>query len=146
MTVELSLERFEALAAAFGGNIGRWPRAERDAAIGLTASRPAETGRLLQAAQILDVLLGAAPAEAPSSALLGAILRNASLKDEPARLWRWVMGFGVGAALAGTAAAGVAAGLVIAPASIGTTRAPVRADPIAEASVLLGDAPDLADG
>ncbi|HEY5107712.1 MAG TPA: hypothetical protein VII73_13240 [Caulobacteraceae bacterium] len=143
---ELTLTRFETLAMAYGGDLARWPNAERALAEAVIAAHPRETGRLLEAARSLDTILSAAPAEAPSSTLLRSIIRDATTAPAPARFWRWLMGLGLGAGLAGAAAAGVAAGLVIAPMAVAPRPPAASADPIAQASTLLSDAPDLADG
>ncbi len=146
MNAEVSLERFEALANAFGGDVVRWPIGERAGAMATMAARPGETARLLETARTFDAILSAASIEAPSPTLLGAIIRNATIRPAPSPLWRWLIGLGVAAGLAGAAAAGIAAGLVIAPVSVAPRPQPASADPIAQASALLGDAPDLADG
>ena len=55
----MPLSRFAALAASYGGDIGRWPEACRDNARALAAASP-EAGRLLAEAARLDTaLLGA---------------------------------------------------------------------------------------
>lgn len=66
----MSLERFAALAEAYGGDFERWPEAERFAAISL-AGRSEEARSLLADAHGLDYLLsrfGSPPA--PSDALV----------------------------------------------------------------------------
>ncbi|MGO4411082.1 hypothetical protein AB4Y66_13640, partial [Brevundimonas sp. M-11_2] len=56
----MTYERFEYLADAYGGDLRRWPEAEREAARALTAV-DARAAALLAQADRLDALLGAAP-------------------------------------------------------------------------------------
>ena len=73
---ELSLERFEALVAAYGGDFTRYPERERAGAEALVA-RSRDARRIFEAARAFDSLLQAARAELPTRlelvARLGAI-------------------------------------------------------------------------
>lgn len=61
---ELTLERFEALVAAYGGDFARYPERERAGAEALVA-RSREARRIFEAARALDALLRSARAELP---------------------------------------------------------------------------------
>lgn len=81
----MSLERFAALAEAYGGEIDRWPEAERFAALSL-AGRSEEARTLLADAHGLDFLLSrfdTAPEPPP-----GLRERVASLRTEAGRAVR----------------------------------------------------------
>ncbi|MET0339379.1 MAG: hypothetical protein ABW252_00170 [Polyangiales bacterium] len=73
---DLTLERFEALVAAYGGDFARYPERERAGAEALV-SRSREARRIFEAAHALDALLRSARAELPPrvelEARLGAI-------------------------------------------------------------------------
>lgn len=138
--------RFEALAGAFGGEIERWPAADREPARRLTSSQPEWTALILGEAQRLDQALGAAPTLSPSGALLARILQAAPGSRERGTPWRWLAGLGLTAGLAGAVAAGVAAGLVVAPAALAPVRAAPAADPSEEAALLLREPADLGEG
>lgn len=103
--------RFEALAEAFGGDVTRWPEAERGAALALLADQPALAREVLAAATRLDGMLDALPAPAAGAALRGRVLAAAPMA-RPARSWRrWLTGAGVGFGLATACAAGLVAGV-----------------------------------
>ena len=114
MTEPMSLERFQALADAYGGVVARWPESVRDAAMG-TAAHPAAIA-ILARASALDAALDAWPAPAASAALRERVLAGAPAASRPlvrrARLW-W-SGMGIAAALAG-AVAGTAVVAMTAP-------------------------------
>ena len=81
----MALERFAALAEAYGGEIDRWPEAERFAALSL-AGRSAEARTLLADAHGLDFMLSrfdTAPDPSP-----GLRERVASLRAEAGRAIR----------------------------------------------------------
>jgi hypothetical protein len=103
----MDLDRFRALADAYGGDLRRWPAAERAAAAAL---RDADAGAraLLDAEAGFDHLLHQAPAPVPA-ALRAAVLAGAPKPRGRRAAWRlWVSGAG----LAATAAAGALAGAV----------------------------------
>ena len=139
----MQFERFEDLARAYGGQIARWPEREREAALALTAAEPARTTAVLARERTLDRILDAAPALSPGAALVGRVLRAAENAGTGAsrRLRRWLTGAGVGAALAVSAAAGVAAGALLVPPQ---WTAAIGSDPADEASALIADGSDQA--
>ena len=109
----MDAERFEHLAAAYGGDPRRWPAAERDAALAFLETNGAEAERLLFEARKLDAALAAAPAPAVSHALRDAILaaapRPASSGRSGGGFFHDLLfgGFGRGLMVAGLGAAAV---------------------------------------
>ena len=105
---KMDLDRFRALADAYGGDLRRWPAAERAAAEGLRDA-DAEARAILDREAEFDHLLHQAPAPVPA-ALRAAVLAKAPTAHTRRRAaWRlWVSGAG----LAATAAAGALAGAV----------------------------------
>ncbi|WP_292034427.1 MULTISPECIES: hypothetical protein [unclassified Brevundimonas] len=73
----MTYERFDYLADAYGGDLRRWPEAEREAARALIAADP-RAAALLREADGLDALLDAAPRPAPSHALREAVIASAA--------------------------------------------------------------------
>ncbi len=114
MTDRLSLDRFQELAAAYGGVISRWPEQVRDAARQM-ASEPA-AGQILAQALALDERLDAWRVPSATDHLRDRVLSDAPAQGRGfalrARLW-W-SGVGVAAALAG-AVAGAATVAFVAP-------------------------------
>lgn len=118
----MDAERFESLAAAYGGDPGRWPPEERAAALAFLAAHKATAERLLFEARQLDAALDASPAPAVSHALRDAIL-TAAPRPAPERprgggFFHDLLfgGFGRGLMVAGLGAAavlGVAAGATV---------------------------------
>ena len=127
----MRIERLQALAEAYGGDLRRWPADQRAFAESLVAADPAARARLDQAAA-LDVLLDASPSVAPSADLTARVLRaapGARAKSRPRRAV-WFLGAGWAAA----ACAGVVAG-------VGLTRqmsADARADAVLYQATLSG--------
>lgn len=112
----LSLQRFAALAEAYGSDLARWPEAERDGAAPLAET---EAGRvILDRARRLDRLLATYRVPEPSSALAGRVLADAGRVARTRRLVRrWWTGLGLaGVGLAGAIAAATAATAIL-PAS-----------------------------
>jgi ferric-dicitrate binding protein FerR (iron transport regulator) len=102
-------ERFEALAEAFGGDIARWPVAERDAAAAMLAAEPAWADATLARAGELDAMLDALEAPRADGALAERIARAA---PAPRRRWpAWLAPAGLGVGLAAACAAGVVLGV-----------------------------------
>ena len=81
-TQDMTLERLEAVFAAYGAAPARWPEDEREAVEALIARSDRARAALAQAAH-LDRLLDAAPA-APDSDVLAARLRAMMADDEKA--------------------------------------------------------------
>jgi hypothetical protein len=110
----MRLTRFEALAAACGSDIARWPEDEQAAARALAAQDPRAQAALRQAAQ-LDGWLEQARLPLPAGSterLLAATLARtqAAPRTAPAPAWRlwqrwWPAALLAGAALAGGATA-----------------------------------------
>ena len=107
----MSVERFADLAEVYGGDVARWPEAERETARALLASQPARLETLLAQATRLDRLLDLAPAQSVDSALLGRLIAAAPQPVSSARRWLAAMGAALG--LGAAALAGVAAGVVL---------------------------------
>ena len=108
MSKPMTLERFAALAEAFGGRVSQWPDAERAAAERLMAADPKVAERLLFEARQLDAALMEAPTFPVPNALREAVIAAAPKAGaRPGRAAWWV--FGAGWATA--AVAGVALGL-----------------------------------
>ena len=119
-------ERFETLAEAYGGDVARWPDAEREAAAGLMAAQPAWASAVLARAGELDAAL---LAFAPPRAAPGLAERIAAGAPRPRARWAgWLMPAGMGAGLAAACAAGVVMGVQLAqPAAASDTEALVTA-------------------
>ncbi|QPC89180.1 hypothetical protein [Mesorhizobium sp. INR15] len=103
---EMDAERFAALAAAYGGDLRRWPRAEQTAAA--IFAQVEEAQAILRRAGALDAMLDRHHVKAPERALQSGILRAADghlSRRRRQRFW-W---FGLG--LAGIGLAGAIAGL-----------------------------------
>ena len=73
----MTYERFETLADAYGGDLRRWPEAEREAGRALLDSDP-RAAVLLGEADGLDALLDAAPRPVASHALREAVIASAA--------------------------------------------------------------------
>ena len=89
--------RFEALAQAYEGDLGRWPVETRVGALSLVNEQP-ELASLLAEAAALDAMLGASP-----EAALTGVLREKLIASAPrARVWsppqKWLSGAGLAAA------------------------------------------------
>lgn len=76
-TMTMTYERFETLADAYGGDLRRWPEAEREAARALRDADP-RAAVLLREADGLDALLDAVPRPAASHALREAVIASAA--------------------------------------------------------------------
>ncbi|WP_184717217.1 hypothetical protein [Caulobacter sp.] len=107
----MTFERFENLAAAYGGEIARWPEDQREAARALLAAEPARLSPVLLEAAGLDRLLDLAPAQRPDAALLGRLIAAAPSPANTAR--RWIAGLGAALGLSAAAFAGVSVGVMI---------------------------------
>ena len=101
-------ERFETLAEAWGGDVARWPDADREAAAALMAEKPAWAERVLAGAGELDAALSALAPPRGSAGLADRIAAGAP-KARPR--WRsWLVPSAMGAGLAAACAAGVVLG------------------------------------
>ncbi len=72
----MTLARFEALCDAYGGQIARWPEAERAEAMAFLQANAEEAQPRLDAARALEDLLSQAPIEAPSEALYHKVVAS----------------------------------------------------------------------
>ena len=94
MSVEMNAERFAALAEAFGGDLRRWPEAERASAMTFLAAEPAAAEPVLDAARRLDTALDSALNLYPSPALRDRVLASAPRPGERVRHISWSWGWG----------------------------------------------------
>jgi hypothetical protein len=140
----MNLERFGALAQAFGGDPARWPPAHRDAACELALADPQAQMLLAQAAS-LDALLDEAPAQPASLALRTRLAEAAQDLAPSRRRLSWVAGLGLGAILAASCAAGAVTGVAAATRQIEPTHATVT-DPAADAARFLDEPSDPSEG
>lgn len=114
----LTIERFRALADAYGGDVARWPDDCREAAFRFAAT--AEGAAILDGASELDAQLGtwrvpAPPFDLSTRIAAGGPVGNVRLQAR----WWWWSGIGIAATLAG-AAAGTAAVAMVAPVEAGS--------------------------
>jgi hypothetical protein len=100
----MNRERFQTLADAYGGDIARWPEAQRAAAREFTHAEPAWTAARLAEAAGLDAIL-AQPAPGVAGDLVGRVLAAA-----PRPLPRWWTRWLAPAGLAAACAAGLIVG------------------------------------
>lgn len=126
----ISLERFSALADAFGADMRRWPEADRAAAQDLARQSPSARARLAEA-DTLDAVLDLSRVAAPSVELRDRILATApkprairGAGRDPAsaksRLLRWLSGLGAVGVLTCGALAGAAVVAVSGPSHVDT--------------------------
>lgn len=108
----MELDRFKALAAAYGGQPARWPEAERAEAEALIASAPDACAAVLADETKLDGLLDRWGAPAPSADLRASVLAGAPVKGAARRLRLWEAWL-PGAGLAAVAVAGVICGVTL---------------------------------
>jgi hypothetical protein len=95
----------------------------------------------------LDDLLAAYVTAEPGADLRGRIIAGAPRQRTLGRAWRWLAGAALGVGLAGSCAAGVAAGFTLAPAGVTHLIGAPAGGTDAEATSSLADpAGDAADG
>jgi hypothetical protein len=133
--------RFQDLADAYGGDMARWPQAERPAALAFAQVDPTAAAILTEAAA-LDRILAASPNPAPSLALRDAVIAAAPRPRGRAMGRRWVA---LGASLAAASVAGIMAGVAAAPIAASHLRMQT-ADTAIEAARWLGEPPDVTEG
>lgn len=117
----MDAERFEILAAAYGGDPRRWPVAEREAALAYQNAEGVGAERILFEARQLDAALDASPPAQVSHALRNAVLASAPEPLAERKAAGWLSGalfgeFGRGlmvASLSAAAVLGVAAGATV---------------------------------
>jgi hypothetical protein len=104
-------ERFLQLVGAYGADPSRWPADERAAASAYLAANPELVAACVTAEAELDALLA-------RTALRRRIVSAAASPSAARGVWRWLIGAGLGLGFAGSAVAGVAAGLTLTPAKV----------------------------
>lgn len=115
-TDTLSLDRFQALADAYGGVVARWPANVRDQAM-QRAKEPA-FAQVLENALVLDEMLDSwIVPPAPQTLAQTITARAPTRRRIRAGRWFWWPGVGLATALAG-AGAGVVAAAIVAPTQI----------------------------
>ena len=107
----MTKDEFEELAAAYGGEIARWPAAQRDEAALLAAAEPDFARAVLEREARLDAALDELPRAVASAALFEQIVATAPAVRRRPRWRLWLAPAGLSAALAGVAAAGVLLGV-----------------------------------
>lgn len=107
----MTKEQFQALAEAYGGEIARWPANLRDEAALFAAAEPEAARAMLAREAGLDAALDLLPRVTASAALHERILADAPGRPRRARWRLWLTPAGLGAALAGVAAAGLVLGV-----------------------------------
>ncbi|WP_460811744.1 hypothetical protein [Luteimonas pelagia] len=126
MTTPMTLDRFRALADAWGGDLSRWPVSDQAAAEVILATTPAARA-VLDDARSLDALLGHDVVASLSTGLRRAIVLAADARLEAGfwkTLWRELGGARIaGPALAASVVLGVAASAMLSPALDATTTA-----------------------
>ncbi|MNH53356.1 hypothetical protein D3C73_50450 [compost metagenome] len=146
-TMTMTYERFETLADAYGGDLRRWPEAEREAARALRDADP-RAAVLLREADRLDALLDAAPRPAPSHALREQVIAGAAGAGLGARLGARRRGPGPLAWLSGAGwAAAACAGVVFGVNLTSHLTADVQADAVLyQASLTSADDTEVLGG
>lgn len=125
----MDTDRFETLAAAYGGDLRRWPEAEQAAAEDFRRRQPEAARAMLEEAADLDFALGAWRVPAPSAALREAVLAAAPKPRARKRgLGLWLSG-------AGFAAAATAAGVIVGVAASNAAVSDLRADALLSATL-----------
>jgi anti-sigma factor RsiW len=127
--IGMSLERFQAIVAAYGAEPDAWPEAERVQARRFCERHP-EAARVLAEAREIDTFLAQAPPAIASDALKAKILASAPQPRGAARLGRWLP--------AGAIAASLIVGVLAAWPLLETQRGPDLSDEAAWEA--LGDA------
>jgi hypothetical protein len=119
----MNTERFEALAEAFGGEVSRWPAAERDGAAALMLARPDWAGGVLALAGELDVQLRAFAAPRAEPGLAERIVSRAP-RPRKSGWMAWLLPASMGVGLAAASVAGFIVGIQLAPNSDPTAMVP----------------------
>ena len=109
----MDTDRFRALAEVYGGELGRWPPELRAAAASFVDDDPRTAAEVLGGERVLEAWLDAY--QVAASPGLAARIRAAAPRRQPAAMRRWLTAAGLGVALAGAGAAGLAAGFTLAP-------------------------------
>jgi hypothetical protein len=137
-------ERFQSLAASYGGFIPRWPASERVAAIWFIFRCSRSSQKILGDARRLDQMLNRSSNPRMTRELYGSLIESAiGLGGIAGRGDSW-FGAVLGAGLATACAAGIATGLVIGPLNSEPLTAPL--DPAEVAAGALGNPIEFGDG
>lgn len=107
----MTRDRFEDLAEIYGGDVARWPAAERDAAALLMAAEPDFAKAALAAPANLDAVLDAWGPTPVSHQLREAVIAAAPVARARRGVRGWFWGAGLGAGLAAACAAGLVVGV-----------------------------------
>lgn len=107
----MTRERFEDLAEIYGGDIARWPAAERDGAALLMAADPDFAKAALAAPASLDAVLDAWAPLPVSHQLREAVIAGAPAARARRGVRGWFWRAGLGAGLAAACAAGLVVGV-----------------------------------
>jgi hypothetical protein len=140
----MNRERFQALAAAYGGAISRWPSAERGIARWFAIRHRRASEDILRDARRLDQILHRSANPQFSTKLRGILTEGAPGPHEAARERRSWLPTLLGTGLAAACAAGVGAGFVIAPLTANDAVSSPT-DPVEVAAAALGNPTDLND-
>ncbi|WP_309644692.1 hypothetical protein [Phenylobacterium sp.] len=106
-------QRFEILAQAYGGDVARWPSAEREAAGAMMIEQPDLAAAALARAGELDALMDAWTPVPVSHALRERVIAAAPPPRARNGIIAWFWGAGLGAGLAAACAAGLVVGVEI---------------------------------
>lgn len=137
--------RFNALADAYGGALNRWPRVERLSAWLFALGHPVYARGILMAAGRIDQLLDHASTPICNQAFVDRIERICGTeKFRPMPRLQQLRGW-LGVGLAVAAATGAVAGIAITPLAIRIAPAFNTADPLAEATTVLGEPNELGE-
>jgi hypothetical protein len=140
----MNKERFQCLAAAYGGALRRWPVAERGAARWFVLRHFGSCRNVLRNARRLDRLLQRSADPKLSFQHLVALRGNAHTPRRARDEIRSWFGPVLGVGLAAACVAGIGAGFAIAPLTIDTLTPPV--DPAEVAASALRNPTELGDG
>jgi len=116
MNTNMSLQQFQKLAEAYGGDVTRWPTAYQREAQQFASKHTAQSEQALHAATSLDVLLSSHQVQPAQRSLFDAIAAGAPQQAEkslPNWSWPGLAGFGnrlIGTGIIGAGFAGVIAG------------------------------------
>ena len=138
-------DRFRALTDSYGGDMARWPIAERGAARRFAVLNPFSSWRTLRRARGLDRILARSRESKVSRQLYERISRNVLAATERAAPEQWVRGALLGAGLAAACAAGIVTGIVFTPQIASTPHVVIGADPVEDATAALREPTDLGE-
>ena len=137
-------ERFQILVATYGGQISRWPIAERRAARWFAFCQRGSSRDILRDARRFDRILQQSASPDLRLELREALIEGArGMRGTALERPSW-FGAIVGAGLAAACAAGIGAGFAIAPLTTDSLSSPV--DPAEVAAAALGNPTEFGDG